>query len=151
LRRAFEALVLTFDRLAVDYHGETLLEGERGNIGLAALVFERLRHAGEPECDQAIMGGMICQERDRKAGTRCSANATWRQAATPREQTNVDGETVENVPSGLYPAGTGLTHARLDVCALSCLMASYKAARCSSNYTMMAGIVASRASDDGTL
>ena len=54
-------------------------------------------------------------------------------------------------PPGLYPAVTGLTHARLDVCALSCLMASYKAARGSSNYTMMAGIVASRASDDGTL
>ena len=58
LEAAFEALVLAVDRLAVDHHGETLLEGERGDIGLAALVFERLRHAGEPECDQAIMGGM---------------------------------------------------------------------------------------------
>ena len=37
-----EALVLTLDRLAIDHHGETLLEGERGDIGLAALVFERL-------------------------------------------------------------------------------------------------------------
>jgi len=58
LEAAFEALVLTLDRLAIDHHGETLLEGERGDIGLAALVFERLCHAGEPECDQAIMGGM---------------------------------------------------------------------------------------------
>jgi hypothetical protein len=58
LEAAFEALVLTLDRLAIDHHGETFLEGERGDIGLAALVFERLGHAGEPECDQAIMGGM---------------------------------------------------------------------------------------------
>ena len=59
LEAAFEALVLTLDRLAIDHHGETFLEGERGDIGLAALVFERLCHDGEPECDQAIMGGMI--------------------------------------------------------------------------------------------
>ena len=53
LEAAFEALVLTLDRLAIDHHGETFLEGERGDIGLAALVFERLCHDGEPECDQA--------------------------------------------------------------------------------------------------
>jgi hypothetical protein len=34
LEAAFEALVLTLDRLAIDHHGETFLEGERGDIGL---------------------------------------------------------------------------------------------------------------------
>lgn len=58
LRRRSRRLFSTLDRLAIDHHGETFLEGERGDIGLAALVFERLGHAGEPECDQAIVGGM---------------------------------------------------------------------------------------------
>src|SRR5258708_2854282 len=57
LRRRSRRL-FSLDRLAIDHHGETLLEGERGDIGLTALVFERLSHAGEPECDKAIMGGM---------------------------------------------------------------------------------------------
>ena len=31
---------------------------ERGDVGLSSLLLERLRHAGEPERDQAVVGGM---------------------------------------------------------------------------------------------
>ena len=35
---------------------EPLLEGERGDIGLALLIIEGLGHAGEPEREQAFVG-----------------------------------------------------------------------------------------------
>ena len=55
---AIEPLVLALGRLAVDQQGEPLLEGERGDIGLSSLFVERLGHAGEPERDEAVVGGM---------------------------------------------------------------------------------------------
>ena len=57
-KRRHEPLVLALDRLAIDQQREPLLEGERGNVGLLALLLERLGHAGEPERDQALLGGM---------------------------------------------------------------------------------------------
>ena len=51
-------LVLAFDGLAVDHHRNALLEGERDDVGLSALVLQRLGHAGEPERDELVVGGM---------------------------------------------------------------------------------------------
>jgi len=51
-----EPLVLAFDGLAIDHHRDALLEGERGDVGLSPLVFQRLGHAGEAERDQAVVG-----------------------------------------------------------------------------------------------
>lgn len=53
-----EALVLPFDDFAIDHDGETVLERERGDVGLAALVVEGLDHAGQAESDQTIESGM---------------------------------------------------------------------------------------------
>ena len=39
-----------------------ILEREGGNVGQSSLLLERLRHAGEPERDEAAVGGM-CQHR----------------------------------------------------------------------------------------
>ena len=58
LQSADEPLVLALDGLAVDHEREPLLEAERGNVGLLALLLQRLGHAGEPERDQAVMCGM---------------------------------------------------------------------------------------------
>src|SRR4029077_14707240 len=53
-----ETFVLTIDSLAVDHHRNAFLEGERGDIGLSPLLLQCFGHAGEPECDQAVVGGM---------------------------------------------------------------------------------------------
>jgi hypothetical protein len=53
-----EALVLPFDDLAIDHQGETILERQGGDVGLAALLVEGLGHAGQAEGDEAIEGGM---------------------------------------------------------------------------------------------
>ena len=58
LRAADEPLVLALDGLAIDEQAEPLLEGQRGDIGLQALLFERLRHAGEAEGQQAVVSWM---------------------------------------------------------------------------------------------
>ena len=58
LQSADESLVLALDRLAVDHEREPLLEAKRGNVGLLALLLQRLGHAGEPERDQAVVCGM---------------------------------------------------------------------------------------------
>src|SRR5665213_3123531 len=49
LQSTDKPLVLAFDRLAVDEHGEPFLEGKCGYIWLSSLFFEPLRHAGEAE------------------------------------------------------------------------------------------------------
>src|SRR5882672_10873617 len=58
LQSAYKPLVLALDRLAVDHEREALLEDERGNVGLLALLLQRLGHASEPQRHQAIMCGM---------------------------------------------------------------------------------------------
>ena len=58
LQSGDEPLVLALDGLAVDHQREPLLEGERGDVGLSPLLLQRLGHAGEPERDQAVVGGM---------------------------------------------------------------------------------------------
>jgi len=58
LQSADKPLVLALDRLAVDHEREPLLEAERGNVGLLALLLQRLGHAGEPQRHQAVMCGM---------------------------------------------------------------------------------------------
>jgi hypothetical protein len=57
---ADQPLVLALGRFAVDEQSKPLLEGQRRNIGLSLLFVERLRHASEPERDEAAVGGM-CQ------------------------------------------------------------------------------------------
>ena len=57
-----QPFVLALGRLAVDEQSEPLLEGQRCDVGLSLLFVERLRHAGEPERDEAAVGGM-CQHR----------------------------------------------------------------------------------------
>ena len=54
LQSVDQPFVLALDRLAVDHEREPLLEAERGNVGLLALLLERLGHAGEPEGQQAV-------------------------------------------------------------------------------------------------
>ena len=53
-----EPLVLALDGLAVDHHRDALLEGKRRDVWLSSLVFQCLGHAGEPERDQTVVGGM---------------------------------------------------------------------------------------------
>ena len=56
--RVTRRLFSPFDDLAVDHQGEPLLEGERGGVGLAALIVEGLGHAGQAEGDRAFVGGL---------------------------------------------------------------------------------------------
>src|SRR6185503_2877588 len=53
-----EALVLALGGLAIDQQRKPVLEVERGDIGLAALLLECLGHSDEPERDEALVGGM---------------------------------------------------------------------------------------------
>jgi hypothetical protein len=53
--------------------------------------------------------------------------------------------------AGSYPAGIGLPHVLLRVCALLGLMASDEAARGCSDDTVMAGVVTRHTPDDGAL
>src|SRR5215207_1561499 len=48
LQSTDKSLVLPLDSLAVDHDREPLLEAKRGNVGLLALLLQRLGHAGEP-------------------------------------------------------------------------------------------------------
>jgi len=57
-RRLISRLVIALGRFAVDEQSKPLLEGQRRDVGLSLLFVERLRHAGEPERDQAAVGGM---------------------------------------------------------------------------------------------
>ena len=57
-----QPLVLALGRLAIDQQREALLEGECCDVGLPLLFVERLRHAGQPERDEAVQGWM-CQHR----------------------------------------------------------------------------------------
>jgi hypothetical protein len=50
-----EPFVLPLGRFAIDHQAEPLLEGERGDVGLAELIVEGLGHAGEPEGGEAFM------------------------------------------------------------------------------------------------
>jgi hypothetical protein len=59
--------------------------------------------------------------------------------------------TCQTSAAGSDPAGVGLPRALLEARALLGMMASYEAARRCSNYSVMAGIVASDTPDDGTL
>ena len=58
LQSTAKPLVFSFDSLAIDEKSEPVLEGERGNIRLPPLIFERLRHAGETKIDQPLFGWM---------------------------------------------------------------------------------------------
>ena len=51
-----EPLVLPLGRFAIDHQAEPLLEGERGDVGLASLIVEGLGHAGEPEGEETFLG-----------------------------------------------------------------------------------------------
>ena len=51
-----EPFVVPLGDLAIDHQAEPLLEGERGDIGLALLIVEGFGHAGEPEGGEAFMG-----------------------------------------------------------------------------------------------
>ena len=53
-----EPLVVALGGLAVDHQAEALLEGERGDVGLALLILEGLGHAGKPEGGEAFVGGV---------------------------------------------------------------------------------------------
>jgi len=53
-----EALGLALDGLAIDQQAEPLLEGERHDSALLALLLEGFSHAGEAKGDQPVMGGM---------------------------------------------------------------------------------------------
>ncbi len=59
---ADEPFVLALGRFAVDEQSKPFLESQRRDVGLSLLFVERLRHAGEPERDEASVGGM-CQHR----------------------------------------------------------------------------------------
>src|SRR3954469_23921305 len=58
LQSTDKSLVLPLDGLAVDHEREPLLEAKRGNVGLLALLLQRLGHAGKPEGYQAVVCGM---------------------------------------------------------------------------------------------
>ena len=60
LQSADEPLILPLDRLPIDEKRETVLERERGYIGLLALLVERLRHSDEAERQEALARWM-CQ------------------------------------------------------------------------------------------
>jgi hypothetical protein len=53
-----QAPVLALGRFAIDEKRQTLIERQCGDIGLSHLFVEGLGHAGEPERDQATVGGM---------------------------------------------------------------------------------------------
>ena len=53
-----QPLVLALGRLAVEQQRQPLLEGQRRDVGLSALIIERLGHAGQPEGEQAFLGWM---------------------------------------------------------------------------------------------
>jgi hypothetical protein len=53
-----QPLAVAFQRLALDQHGQPVLEAKISGIGVAALLLERARHAGEPEFAQAVGGGV---------------------------------------------------------------------------------------------
>ena len=53
-----QALAVAFQRLALDQHGQPILEAEFGGIGMSSLLLERAGHAGEAELAQAVRGGM---------------------------------------------------------------------------------------------
>ena len=57
---ADQPFVVALGGLAVDEQSKPLLEGQGRDVGLSLLFVERLRHAGEPERDEAPVGGM-CQ------------------------------------------------------------------------------------------
>ena len=59
---ADQPFVVALGRFAVDEQSKPLLEGQRCDVRLSLLFVERLRHAGEPERDEAAVGGM-CQHR----------------------------------------------------------------------------------------
>ena len=52
------AAQVTLDRLAVDHERDPFLEAEGGNVGLLALLLQCLGHAGEPQGNQTVVGGM---------------------------------------------------------------------------------------------
>jgi hypothetical protein len=60
--RLISRLLSRSGRFAVDEQSKPLLEGQRCDVRLSLLFVERLRHAGEPERDEAAVGGM-CQHR----------------------------------------------------------------------------------------
>jgi hypothetical protein len=53
-----EAFGLALDGLAIDQEAEPLLEGERRDSALLALLFEGFGHAGKTKGDQPVVGGM---------------------------------------------------------------------------------------------
>ena len=57
---ANQPFVLALGRFAVDEQSKPFLEGQRCDVGLSLLFVERLRHAREPERNEAAVGGM-CQ------------------------------------------------------------------------------------------
>ena len=59
---ADQPLVLALGRFAVDEQSKPFLEGQRRDVGLSLLFVERLRHASEPQRNEAAGGGM-CQHR----------------------------------------------------------------------------------------
>ena len=52
-----QPLVLTRGDLALEQQRQALLEGKRLDVGLAALLVERLGHAGEAKAQEALVGG----------------------------------------------------------------------------------------------
>ena len=59
---ADQPFIVALGRFAVDEQSKPLLEGQGRDVGLSLLFVERFRHAGEPERDEAAVGGM-CQHR----------------------------------------------------------------------------------------
>src|SRR3954453_13707864 len=59
---ADQPFVVALGGFAVDEQSQPLLEGQGRDVRLSLLFVERLRHAGEPERDEAAVGGM-CQHR----------------------------------------------------------------------------------------
>ncbi len=53
-----QSFAVALQRLAVDQHGQPVLEAEVGGIGVSPLLFERPCHAGKPEFAQAVRGGV---------------------------------------------------------------------------------------------
>jgi len=53
-----QALAVAFQRLALDQHGQPILEAEFGGVGMASLLLEAACHAGEPKLAQAVGGGV---------------------------------------------------------------------------------------------
>src|SRR6266508_3843939 len=58
LQAGDEAPVLALGGLAIDQEGESLLEIERGDVGVSRLLLPGLGHAGEAERDEAVVGRM---------------------------------------------------------------------------------------------